>query len=127
MYKTILGGVAAMVLLAADASRSQAAEYGSFIMRNPTRMTIRYQVKWGDGPWKSYAVEPGERRYHAFNLDQDNSIPTPRVRFDYVCGDDAVTYKVYRMDCYDCDNPWNGKSYYFRYSPGGVYLFLYDD
>lgn len=127
MYKMILSSAAAMVLFAAQTPRTQAGEYGSFVMRNPTDVAIHYQVKWGDGEWKSYTVEPGEKRFHAYSLDKDNTIPSPYVRFDYICGDGKVTYKSYHMECYTCGDPWRGKSNHFAYSPGGNYLYLYDD
>jgi hypothetical protein len=127
MVKTLLGCVAAVILSAAGGQQARAGSYGAFVVRNPSRVTIHYQVKWGDGEWQSYRVAPGYRQYHAYPLDEDGRAPAPYVRFDCICGDDDVTYKTYHMNFYAVDDAWEGKAYVFRHSPGGKFLDLYQE
>ncbi len=111
--------------LVATAQQAKAAGcYGAFVIENPTPNTIHYQVKWGDGEWKSYSVLPGYTYRHWMLLDENGCVPTPQIRFDYICGDDDVTFKTYKLDVYATDYPEDGKPYYFRYSGSGRYLDL---
>src|SRR5262245_19911620 len=63
----------AVALLGSTATKAEAA-YASVVVRNPGDVTIHYQIKWGSGEWKNYSVEPGERRYHAWDLDEDDDV-----------------------------------------------------
>src|SRR5579884_871155 len=99
MHKMILSSVVAMMLFAAGTQQTRASEYGAFVIRNPAYVTIHYQVKWGNGEWRTYSLAPGHRGYHAYPLDEYGRAPISYVRFDYIAGDYDVTYKTYRMNC----------------------------
>lgn len=124
--KTILT-VAVVLVGLAGATKSRAAEYGSFVLRNPTNNTIHYQMKWGDGDWKSHSLSPHTKRWHYCRLDDDGTAPQPYVRFDWIAGDGECTYKTYRVQFYAVDCPEYGKPHVFRYSSCGCYLYLYND
>jgi hypothetical protein len=110
--------------LAIDAGEARATE-GAFVLRNPSSTTIHYQVRWGDGDWQSYSLPPETRRTHYHALDADGRAPAPQVRFDYICGDGEVTYRMYNVDFYAVYDPFRGKPYVFRHTAGGRLLDLY--
>lgn len=106
--------------------QAQTGDRASFVIQNPTSVAIHYQVKWGDGPWTSFTVDPRAERFHSHPLDFDNRAPVPLVRFDYICDDGpAVTNREYRMDFYAVYDPFAGCPYFFRHSPDGRLLDLY--
>jgi hypothetical protein len=115
------------VALFTTSQQAQAGGYGSFVLRNPNRVTIYYQVKWGNGDWQSYSVPAGYSKYHYYPLDENGHVPSPQVRFDYIAGDSEVTYKTYSVGVYATYYPERGKKYVFRYSASGYYLDLYSE
>lgn len=123
MSKLALAPLAAALAAAATAD---AGDEGAFVLHNPSSTTIKYQIKWGGGPWKSYTVSPNSRRAHSHDLDRFGLVPTPRVRFDNIGGDGRVTFKTYNMKTYEVFNMFSGKPYTFRWSRDGreVALFL---
>jgi hypothetical protein len=126
LYSLVLAVGLTSGLFAAGQEAKAAGCYGAFIIENPTSNTIHYQIKWGNGEWTTYSVGPGRDYAHWYPLDENDEVPTPQIRFDYICGDDDVTFKVYKVDVYATDYPTvGGKRYYFRYSPSGRYLDLY--
>jgi hypothetical protein len=120
-----LGLLSLALAVPVNAASAQGGDIGSFVIHNPSSVVVHYQVKWGSGPWTSFNVEPGQKRYHSHILDLDNRAPTPLVRFDYICGDPGVTYREYRMEFYQVFDPWNGLPYVFRHSSDGRMLDLY--
>jgi hypothetical protein len=124
--QTMLSGLGLVVALLATSQQARADDcYGSFVVRNPSNVAIHYQVKWGDGDWKSYCVQSGWSKYHYYPLDENGCVPTPRIRFDYIAGDNDVTYKTYKLDVYATHCPDRGKKHVFRYSRCGCFLDLY--
>jgi hypothetical protein len=121
--------VAALVVSCALAAQAEAGDngYGKFSIRNPSNVTIHYQIKWGNGDWTSHTVSPNSTRWHAHPLDGDGTAPTPQIRFDWIGGDGDGTLKHYELRFYavDCQRHGHGKPYVFRYSQCGVYLDLY--
>jgi hypothetical protein len=109
----------------ATGQQAKAAAYGAFVLDNPSSVTIHYQVKWGNGEWKSYSIGPGYMGVHWTYLDENGNVPRPLVRFDYICDDDEVTFKTYNVDVYATDYPREGKMYVFHFSSYGRFLDLY--
>src|SRR5262245_14892773 len=105
---------------------------GMFAVHNPTRATIHYEVKWGNGAWKKFAVEPGTFYKHAHSLDQNDRAPAPYLRFDNTGGDGRVTYTMYHLNFKKVgsggfgahDRQTSPKEYAFEYAPGGRALDL---
>ena len=93
---------------------------GAFSLRNGTGVTIRYQVRWGDGEWQRKILESGYTLTHRHPLDASQRAPTPYVRFDRFGGDSAYTEKEYRME-FRAVGPRGGtaKPYAFRYAADG--------
>src|SRR4051794_33328904 len=81
----------------ATEARAQAEVYGAFLLRNPSDVPIRCQVRWGNGPWTTHAVEAGRSQCHYYPLDATGRVPRPQVRFDWIAGDDAVDFKTYTV------------------------------
>lgn len=115
----------ALSLTFATASSATAGNiYGAFVLRNPNDTEVRYQIKWGDGEWKSYTVGAGRAAVHSHTLDAGGTAPVPRIRFDDIGGDGRTTWRTYRLDFYSVRNPNQGpKPYRFEFS-GGRYIDL---
>jgi hypothetical protein len=117
-----------MCVSLADAAPAQAAyRYGSFVLNNPSNVTIYYQIKWGNNEWENFSVGPGEWHAHYVDLGPDQMIPVPYVRFDFVTWDDSVTTQTYEVDAYGVDYPSEGKDYTFQYTSDGRFLDLFED
>jgi hypothetical protein len=126
MIQRVCQSLAVVVALLATGQQAKADEcYGSSVIRNPSNNTICYQVKWGDGDWKSYSLPPGTSRYHAYPLDGNGCVPTLGIRFDYIMNDGDVTFKTYKLDVFATHCPERGKKHVFCYSRCGCYLDLY--
>lgn len=117
-------GLVIVSLSAAARGAEAAGGYGSFVIRNPNSVAIKYQVRWGDGEWTRYEIPPGYMKWHYWPLDSNGHVPTPSVRFDCIGGDDGVTMQTYRMSVLPTPDPQYGRRYVFRYT-GGRFLDLY--
>jgi hypothetical protein len=99
----VLGGLF-MVLspaLAENTATSQAdlASYvAKFSLKNNSDLSIGYQIKWGNGPWKSFRLEPGQTWDHWADVT-NGRYPTPHIKFYNVAG--ANSTKEYRLEGYD--------------------------
>jgi hypothetical protein len=128
-FKTglVLLGLAAGWLLCASAAT--AGDHGIFTIQNPTKRPIHYQMKWGDNArWQTYTLQPGASRWHAYPLDCHACAPSPYVRFDYILGDDDVTWKSYIVEFFassSLDAP-SGKPYHFEVVKNGRELELFE-
>lgn len=127
IFSLTLGVVILAGSLLAPAGRAQAGEcYGAFAIRNPSNVAIHYQIRWGDGDWKSVCVYPGHTYSHWIELDEFGQIPTPQIRFDWIGGDDDVSFRSYDLNVFATHYPSSGgKKYVFRFSSCGCFLDLY--
>ena len=97
----------------------------TFKIRNLTRVTIPYQIKWSHvRNWKPLRIEPGIIMTHWYN----GNVPKdyPRIRFDHIAGDGQVTYRVYNLET-AIGNTNVAPTYRFRYNRWGDRLDLYRD
>jgi hypothetical protein len=94
---------------------------------NPTHLTIHYSFRWGDGEWRSYTIDPGAKRWHAWRYDSpnENQSPVPYIMFDADLSDD-INYQEYRLEAYASPSQsyWSGKKYKFVTRGGGYALDL---
>lgn len=100
-------------------------------IRNTTGVRIPYEMKWTQNDsWQNYLLETGYVQTH--ELDEESltqGFPKIRIRFDWIAGDNAVTYRSYILDAtlqfqnHNEDVP----TYYFRFNPRGDRLYLYKD
>lgn len=78
--------------------------------------------------WWDYSLETGYVRTH--RLDAESLTPGfPKIRFDGIAGDNAVTYRSYTLDAtlqFQDDNE-DVPTYYFSYNRRGDRLYLYKD
>ena len=118
----------AMSLLAGGEAKA-ANWYAAVDIRNPTNQTLNYSFRWGaDSQWQHFQVLPGNVRTHFWNYSyaDQNSSPTPQIRFHYNPGEPFRNDKTYDLQAYAV--PFNyvgtGMRYFFRYSPDGNYLDL---
>ena len=105
---------------------------GAFSIENETGVTVPYDYKWGDGPWKRMSLRSGHTERHSYPLGEDRRarVPTPYVRFDRIGGDGRYTPKEYRMEFYAIGyggfgaktNNTEPKKYYFKYAADGKNL-----
>jgi hypothetical protein len=119
--------LSAMTVSLAGANSAHAYQYGSFVIHNPSNVTINYQMKWGNDGYQNFSVEPGSWRSHYIELGSDQMIPVPYVRFDFVTWDQSVTYQTYEMDAYGTNFTNDGKDYTFQYTSDGRFLDLFED
>jgi hypothetical protein len=103
---------------------SQAVASSRFAMsciENKTDITINYSFKWGDGSWKSYSLEPGERISHTWEYERGHEGYSPNL---YVTFDDdlsgGVKKRSYVLERYGAPQKTDCKSY------GKEYRFVYD-
>ncbi len=99
---------------------------GAFSIENPTGVTIQYEYKWGNGPWKHMSLQSGHTETHSYPLggNRNASVPSPYVRFDRIGGDAQFTPKEYHMEFYAIGyggygsqaNNTEPKRYYFKYA-----------
>lgn len=119
----------------ASARAADPGERGGFVIHNPTGVTIRYQVKWGEkGEWKSHTLESGYKFEHTHGLNNGKA-PPPYVRFDNTGGDGKVTNTVQHMKFGRRVTTVNGHTnkvlsdgmwhYEFKYAKDGRNLGLY--
>lgn len=116
---------AALALLFAAGS-AQAQQKAAIVIYNPTDVPLIYEVKW-NGDWQRFTVPPKKESAHWINLIGDERLANPLVRFDYICGDDDVTYKEYSLDFYRVDDAFRGRTYFFQFdSTGRILDLLYE-
>ena len=100
----------------------------TFKIRNPTGVTIRYQIRWSNtNDWQSSTLETGFIMTHR---SSGQNIPSgyPKIRFDHIAGDHVVTYRYYTLESVQFrENANNVPTYYFQYNRWGDRLDLYRD
>ena len=116
----------ALIAGATSAAPANAAEYGSFVLHNPSNTDIHYAVVWGDGDVEVFTLEAGAQNAHYVVLDSNGEIPSPYIVFDCKGGDDDETWLSYDLDAYAVNDPYRGKDYSFVYSSNGVFVDLYE-
>ena len=54
---------------------------GAFSIENPTGVTIPYEYKLGDGPWKHMSLQSGHTETHSYPLgdNRNGRVPPPYV------------------------------------------------
>ena len=101
----------------------------TFKILNHTGVTVMYQIKWSnDRSWKNDSLQTGSISTHwlkAENVSQGY----PKIRFDYIAGDQQVTYRTYRLDTSlsSGDNTAEAPTYFFGFNQRGDRLDLYHD
>ena len=98
-------------------------------IRNPTGVRVPYQMRWThNDPWQNYSLE---NEYVLTHRSDEESLAQgfPKIRFDYIAGDNAVTYRVYTLSATLRSQDYNedAPTYYFRYNWRGDRLDLYED
>jgi hypothetical protein len=112
----------------ADCSSSNKA---AFSLRNKTGVTIKYQVKWGNGQWKSFTLEDGYTYTHSYALNDNGEFSSPYVRYDRIGGDSGYTEKAWPMGVNQVGSGGYGgrrsepKKYYFEYAADNRHLNVY--
>ena len=98
-------------------------------IRNPTGVRLPYQMRWTQNDsWQNYSLETGYVRTHRSD-EESLTQGFPKIRFDYIAGDNAVTYRVYTLGAtlQSQDDNGDAPTYYFRYNWRGDRLDLYRD
>ena len=73
-------------------------EFNEFNISNTTEDTIHYQIKWTDrSEWQPHSLKTGSINTHRFNAP-NVSASYPKIRFDYIVGDQSVTYRTYPLE-----------------------------
>ena len=98
-------------------------------IRNPTGVRVSYQMRWThNDSWQNYSLENEYVRTHRSD-EESLTQGFPKIRFDYIAGDNAVTYRVYTLRATLRSQDYNedAATYYFRYNWRGDRLDLYED
>ena len=100
-----------------------------FKIRNPTGVTVRYEIKWSNSDnWQSNALRTGFIRTHRSGGQQ---VPAnyPKIQFDHIAGDQRFTGKTYRLETavFVGENIDGAPTYSFRYNRQGDRLDLFRD
>ena len=126
----LVAPVAMATTLFSSGSATAAERYGVVGIENTTQLTIRVQHKWGDGPWKTDVLKPGEKTWFWWTYTKPNEDKSPRfhVRFD----SDLHKGKVFEID-YDLKKnaapapDWEyAHKYVFKYDGDRNYIDLYE-
>ena len=97
----------------------------AFRIRNPTRVTQYYQVLWSsNGSWQSSSLGAGGILNHWWDVQ---NVPSgyPQIRFDYIAGDQQVTYRSYTLETAqlpentDVGGNTDVPTYHFEYNQQG--------
>ena len=100
----------------------------TFKIRNRTGDTIPYQIKWSNnGNWEPSSLRTGFISMH-WSTGQQILSGYPRIRFDHIAGDQAVTYRTYSLETVEFSgNNDHAPIYYFQYNRLGDMLDLFRD
>ena len=100
----------------------------TFKIRNRTGVTVPYQIKWSNTDnWKSSSLRTDFIKTHWSN---GQNIPSkyPKIRFDYIAGDQEVAYRTYNLETVQFrENNDHAPIYYFQYNRQGNRLDLFRD
>ena len=100
----------------------------TFKIRNTTGVTVSYQIRWSNSNnWRSHSLETGYINTH---LSGGQNIPSnyPKIRFDHIAGDQAVTHRTYELESVQFQqNNDHAPIYYFQYNQWGNRVDLYQD
>lgn len=94
MKKAFLSAVLTLLAapLCAVATEPPTNPKAMFTVYNGTGGAARYEVRWGDGPWRQYALPAGAGHYrHECPLSADGEAPSSHVRFVIVTPDGRQT------------------------------------
>jgi hypothetical protein len=87
-------------LIGSKSVNNQAGVYAMFAIHNPTKHTITYEVKWGNGGWeRPVRLQPGTNYRHWCKLNDKGEFPSPYIRFDRVLNriDGDPLYRNYEL------------------------------
>ena len=98
-------------------------------IRNSTGVQVHYQMRWTQNDsWQNYSLETGYVRTHRSD-EESLTQGFPKIRFDYVAGDNTVTYRAYTLGATLQSQGHNEEAptYYFSFNWRGDRLDLYED
>jgi hypothetical protein len=52
------------------------------VISNQTEISVRYQFRWGSGPWINYSLDGNSSVNHWYNLDGKGRAPEFLIRYD---------------------------------------------
>ncbi len=95
----------------------------TFKIANNTGVRVSYEILWSnDNDWQRYSLRTGLAMTHRAEA-QKVLQGYPKIRFDYIAGDQSVTYRAYQLDLSANSN--NVPVYHFEYNSRGDRLDLY--
>ena len=99
-----------------------------FSIRNTTGVKVPYQIRWSNSDnWQSHSLQTGFIQTHGSN---GQHVPSgyPKIRFDFIAGDQLVTYRAYTLEtALFRENNDQAPTYRFRYNLRGDRLDLVGD
>ena len=99
-----------------------------FRIRNRTGVSVSYEIRWAHtNDWQLSTLQTGFIKTH---VSDGQNVPSgyPKIRFDYIADDDAVTYRYYTLEAtLFRENNTRAPTYFFRYNPWGDRINLFRD
>ena len=98
----------------------------TFKIENNIGVPVHYQIRWSNNRnWKQESVNSGRARSHWWT-GENVSQGYPKIRFDYIAGDQQVTYRVYTLDTslQFLENNYDVPTYFFKFNLWGNRLDL---
>ncbi len=96
-------------------------------IRNTTGVRVHYQMRWTQNDsWQKYSLETGYVYTHRSD-EESLAQGFPKIRFDWIAGDNAVTYRSYNLDAalrFQGQNE-DVPTYYFSFNWRRDRLYLY--
>ena len=100
----------------------------TFKIRNQTGVTVPYQIQWSNSnSWQQQSLRTGFIRTHSSG---GQNIPQgyPKIRFDHIANDQAVTYRYYHLASVEFrHNNEHAPTYFFQFNEWGDGLDLFRD
>lgn len=108
MFKFASLSLAVLAAFGACSTSAQAqSSVLAAVLRNDTRITISYQVKLGNGAWKTQTLRPGQSLY--YHLPYPWGVgKTVYLRHDNRMGDGRVTFTNTTIVMHGCRRPADG-------------------
>lgn len=116
-----------LALLAAARPARASTHFAVTLLRNRTRIVVRYQYRWGNGPWMARKVWPGHRALLAYRFMQPGRKRCPWLYVRFIFDRKVPTsVRELRLESNACERRDGrcGKMYDFVYDGGTRFIDL---
>ena len=125
-FVVALAVAAAGLLLSSSQASAETMRFGVAKVQNDTgNLTITFNYKVGDGPWRQYTLGPGKAVifWHKYARPNEDNSPTLQINFNSAIGNNPsfpITYTLTRYAAPDKLDQY-AKTYSFRKNDDNYY------